>query len=169
MEDTAKQIYMQAVRFRNASNLISKAWSETNDIDLHVAPFVVNAAFSIELHLKCLYLLENGKLPDRKVGHHLGKLYRRLSEESRIVISMCFKLINDNDPIHQELKKQVPEAHDSIEKIIEASSDAFKKWRYSYESGYTSFQSSEPVLIAIESRILQLKPEWNGTPQNVLR
>ena len=60
MEDTAKQIFLQAKRFRNAGNLISNALGETNDVDLDIAPFIVNAAFSTELYLKCIYVLEYG-------------------------------------------------------------------------------------------------------------
>lgn len=169
MEDTAKQIFLQAKRFRNAGNLISNALGETNDVDLHIAPFIVNAAFSTELYLKCIYVLEYGKLPKEKKTHKLDDLFRSLSQESKDTISGFFEALNSMDPVHQEMKKHVPDVDESLEGVLKGASNAFRNWRYNYEMKPTSFQSSNSVMTAMEVRIFELKPEWNKAPRNVLR
>lgn len=162
--DTAKQIFLQARRFRNAGNLISQALSQTNDVDMHIGPIIVNKAFATELYLKCIYYIEKGRAP-KKGGHDLGKLFRQLSNESRDTISGYFEALNSMDPLHLELKKHVPELDESLEKILDAASHAFVSWRYNYEYKPTSFQSSSSVLTAMEICIFQYRPEWNDTPQ----
>ncbi|WP_214757196.1 hypothetical protein [Exiguobacterium sp. s123] len=163
--DNARQIFLQARRFRNAGDLIGKALSETNDVNMYIGPIVVNKAFSTELYLKCLYYLENGKDSKKRDGHNLGKLFRELSKESQNTISGYFEALNSLDPLHLELKKHVPELDESLEKILDSASHAFISWRYNYQYQPTSFQSSNAVLTALEICIFQIRPEWNDTPQ----
>jgi len=58
MAVNAKEVFSTAEVFRDAARILDRSMSE--GLMLHLAlPLVVNAAFSTELYLKCLLLVEN--------------------------------------------------------------------------------------------------------------
>jgi hypothetical protein len=85
-----------------------------------VAPFVVNAVFSIELYLKTLHCL----LDSNYRSHHLFNLYERLDDNTKSVFSSAA------DDIRPRYKLQ--EGVDVVV-CLESLSKAFEDWRYLYE------------------------------------
>ena len=116
-----KSIYDQAVSFANSSNLIyEKDLKKTPRNGQGITPFVVNAAFSAELYLKCL-LKTCGKDIH---SHTLTALFKALPNKIK-------------DKINKH-KKQL-EAEYDVEKNalfkehLKNINNAFINWRYVYE------------------------------------
>jgi HEPN domain-containing protein len=85
-----------------------------------VAPFVVNAAFSIEIYLKTIHEAFGNLLR----GHDLYKLYDQLSEEPR---DMIVSAANDVRPRYKLSGGM------TIVSCIKDLNRAFENWRYLYE------------------------------------
>lgn len=164
--DKVKQMFLQARRFKNAGAVLADKWSETDDIDLYVAPFIVNSSFAIELYLKCIYMIENGKEPNRV--HKLDLLYKKLSRESKDSIAAIFMLVNERSGSYHALKDKVPGFDWSIEGVLASASQAFVNWRYSFEGNLTSFSSPQSIFIALESCIFMLREDLNNEPQPIV-
>lgn len=98
---------------------------------------VVCLAFSVELYTKDLHLIVNGEVPR---GHNILELFRALQpdtqEEIRCVASMQ-KVIGfysmQTSPLYTPKDKDKRPITDVLEQKIHTISDAFEKWRYSYE------------------------------------
>jgi hypothetical protein len=87
----------------------------------YLAPFAVNAAFSIELYLKAIGI-QNGI---RLRGHKLLKLYDALPPGARDAVDRVAP-----DFVSRHNLEEPPD----IRKFLTALNDAFTTWRYSYES-----------------------------------
>jgi hypothetical protein len=158
MNYTAKDIYNTANNFLAAANVLNEKLSETNDIGTYIAPIITNTAFSIELYLKCIYMIEKGQ-PAPNI-HHLDKLYRKLSKESRDMIEAIYDMLVPQSQTLMVLKQKVPEMKTDLDSVLKEMSSAFIKWRYSFEGNITGFPASGPIIDALRSRIKMLKPEW---------
>jgi hypothetical protein len=140
------------------------AWvSDQNDF---FTPLIVNAAFSLELHLKYLILNDNLQLH----GHELYKLFQALRPETRTKLEERF---NDISSRHQNQLAPIIQSLYTLENIriewridllLELSSKAFSEWRYVYESTEkthagktTSFIGYSHIIYAIRSLISDSK------------
>jgi hypothetical protein len=157
MSYTAKDIYNSANNFLAAANVLNEKLSETNDIGTYIAPIITNTAFTIELYLKCIYMIEKGR-PTQ--GHYLDKLYGQLSKESRDMIEAIYDMLVSQSPTVMILKQKVPDMRTDLNSVLKEMSRAFIKWRYSYEGNITGFPASGPIIDALRTRIKMLKPEW---------
>ncbi|MGY4796022.1 hypothetical protein ACVNNN_13550 [Lysinibacillus fusiformis] len=158
MNYNAKEIYNTAKSFLAASIALNKKLSETNDISTYIAPIVTNTSFSIELLLKCIYMIEKGQ-PAPNI-HHLDKLYRKLSDESRTIIEMIYDMLVSQSQTTMVLKQKVPEMKIDLDSALKEMSSAFINWRYSYEKKLTGFPTAGPIIDALMGRIKILEPDW---------
>ncbi len=117
--------------------------------DDFITPYVVNGAFSLELHLKLLGFLQS-KVWSRK--HGLNELFDGLSEESRIAIDAAVK---DSLSTSEFLRKALSllESKGVIiewdtRNLLKRSAAAYVNWRYAFEStpgcfaGYSEIQKA---------------------------
>ncbi|ARU60706.1 hypothetical protein CBW65_06110 [Tumebacillus avium] len=158
MKYEAKDIYNTANSFLAASNALNQKLSETNDVGTYIAPIITNAAFSIELYLKCIYLIENKK-PAPNI-HQLDKLYKGLSDESKAVIEVIYNVLIIQSGTDMAMKEKVPETNLDLDSVLKGMSSAFINWRYSFEKRFTGFAGSGPLINALKSRIKILEPGW---------
>lgn len=114
-------MYGQANSFAEVANSIyNNGLKKSPYKGSSTAPFVVNAAFSIELYLKTIHNAYSNKIK----GHNLAILYKNIPEKGKeIFISAS----NDVRPLYQL------EADADIHSCLESLSNAFEKWRYLYE------------------------------------
>lgn len=157
MNYDVKSIFTQANNFLAASNALNEKLSETDDIGTYIGPIITNTAFTIELYIKCIYMIEK-RQPVQ--GHFLDKLYRKLSKESRDIIEAIYDMLVPQSQTIMMLKQQVPDMKIDLDSVLKEMSGAFVKWRYSYEGNLTGFPASGPVIDALRGRIKILKPEW---------
>jgi hypothetical protein len=124
-------------------------------------PMVTCSAFSLELHLKCLVLIEGRNA--RKEGHNLKDIFSKLSLESKQKIRNGYEQSRASDRAKFAAIKGIPpRPPDDFEFVLNASSKAFEKFRYAYE-GIVENQTgwlAGPIIDSVRARILELKPEW---------
>ncbi len=122
-----KPISLNDQIFRQA-NSFAKIANEIYDHDLKtspykgssVSPFVVNAAFSIELYLKTIHNFYGNQIR----GHHLSKLYENMPNNGKVhFLNAALDIRN-----RYELTKG-----SDITTCLESLSYAFENWRYVYE------------------------------------
>lgn len=115
-----QQMFRHACAFAEVADMAeAKFCHDTADIEWYSTPASVNSAFACEVFLKSL-LLSYG-VPARK-KHRLKELYETLPEDVKEWIKY-YTLIHCGGGWKDAL------GFDQLEKI----SDAFVKWRYSYE------------------------------------
>lgn len=125
-------------------------------------PGIVCSAFSLELYLKCLILLEGNKYTGT---HKLDKLFQKLSQDSQTAIrNGCTPLLQ-----MQNIWNGVPRPPSSpplpvldFDYALQASRNAFDVFRYVYETekldGGNWF--GQPIIQCTKERIIALRPEW---------
>lgn len=86
-----------------------------------IAPFVVNAAFSVEIYLKTMHFIHGEKLR----GHNLLDLFERFNHECKTIF---LSTAHDVRPLYKL------EENMSILDCLRSLSTAFEDWRYLYEN-----------------------------------
>jgi len=137
-------------------------YSERNPGDqLFVWPLVVNEAFCLELHLKCLIRLSGGSPPQK--NHKVKNLFQSLqaTEQAKVESFLKDELSSHPEAIEAGI------AHD-IHSILERSQDQFVAGRYWHEglkpsrdsAGIASNAGAGQLIKALNRRILELQPSW---------
>lgn len=121
-------------------------------------PWTMNAAFCIELYLKCLAWLETGKYNNRE--HKLWELFCCLPKNTQDSLALAYQMDVDQDPVRQTLKAQKGKPIDLVSEL-KASTSAFVIVRYAFEDtpDATSFGVG-PLADRLREKILSLRPEW---------
>ena len=121
--------------------------------DDYFTSLIVNAAFSLELHLKYLILVKKKK---EVKGHDLLKLYEQLSPRTQDDLQSVFNTISDSQPLIKQSLKLMKESDGidipwTITDLLRESGKAFEKWRYLYEkqTECTSFAGYGELVFAI--------------------
>jgi hypothetical protein len=101
-----------------------------------IAPFIVNSAFSIELHLKTLGQIHNKPLK----GHELLVLYDALPPDAYHSID---KVLPDC------IKKYGPTSGADVRTCISGLNDAYREWRYYFELARTRTVHFEQLIFLL--------------------
>ena len=149
-----------------------EAWQE--DADSYFSALIVNGAFSLELHLKHLYLLIEQK---QVRGHDLHKLFQGLSKYTQTNLEYIFQTISASQPFVQKSfdalnqKLHVTRIW-SIQTVLQESARAFESWRYCFEnaSQTSSFAGYGEAVYAMRIMSTQYKGQpdasADGPPQS---
>lgn len=116
-----------------------------------------NLAFSIELFLKCLILIETQK---PTTGHDLGVLYSKLSPNTQSKIESEFNKLYLNSAALKTLPDKAMKLH-TIQEVLETNSNTFEKYRYFYERGLKHGQGNMglgEIAQALQIVISQIDP-----------
>lgn len=136
----ARAMLNQADSFAFVANELYKRLNVKGLIDrpLLIAPFVVNAAFSIELYLKTLQELAGGA----KRGHKLVELFNALQQTQQDELQA--------QTIQLAAKqKHAPEIQ--LRNILLMLNDSFERWRYVYETPRTGLVNMRQAMLAMEA------------------
>lgn len=115
-----------------------EAWRK--DADSYFSALIVNGAFSLELHLKHLYLL----IEQRQArGHDLFKLFQGLSEYTRTNLETIFQAMSASQPLiktsFEAINRELGVTRNwSIQTVLQESARAFESWRYCFEGDSTA-------------------------------
>ncbi|MDO9557321.1 MAG: hypothetical protein Q7J82_07050 [Coriobacteriia bacterium] len=130
-----------------------------------LAPGFALSAFSVELALKALILLESGQC---RRGHDLGKLYKMVSPASQIVLAKEFTARCEQNPVLMQIRTDVIADGGDIPLTIESALDevgsSFESWRYVYEGNLPSVYGLQEAFVAISTRMAELRSANNGGP-----
>jgi len=121
-----KAMFNQAMAFFSSAIDIYNANLTKNPINPSgVAPFVVNAAFSLEIFLKTLSQIHGNV----QKGHELLNLYDVLPATAIDPIQQA------KADVEREAVRRWPEFDDFRTDVIQPMDKAFVEWRYGYEIG----------------------------------
>lgn len=136
----AQAMYLQGAAFATAAQLLDVELTSKRNAFI-AAPYVVNAAFALEVYLKSLYVALGVSAP----GHHdLSKLLANVPADARTAIQI------------QIPKYWVGEAADEnydLSAIVDSMAGAFVGWRYYYE-GKGGFMSVSPPRVMYALKVL---------------
>ncbi|MGE3240220.1 MAG: hypothetical protein AB7I57_04065 [Pirellulales bacterium] len=165
MANEPLETYINARAFWGALVAIVEYAERTPTDQLHVWPLVVNEAFCLELHLKCLIRLSGGS-PAQK-NHKIKKLFQSLSGSEQLNVKSQLESVINKHP--EAIEAGI--AYD-IESIVERSQDQFVSGRYWHEglkpsrdsAGIASNAGAAQLIEALNLRILDLQPSWRDVP-----
>jgi hypothetical protein len=103
------------------------------------APYLVNLAFSIELYIKLLRFLADGR---RMRGHNLHALFQKLEKAAPAVAEAVFR--------HH---RHAPGNRDEFAESLTDVKSIFEDWRYAYE---------HELLVAVPDSVLALADAFRG-------
>ncbi len=130
-----KLMYDQAVSFANVSNYIyEKDLKKIPREPKGITPFVVNAAFSAEMYLKCI----QKKYGEPSQTHTLTSLFKALPNKVK-------------DKINKH-KKQLESQYDVdsgtlFKEHLKTINNAFETWRYIYEKNNESIHIPTTIFV----------------------
>jgi hypothetical protein len=152
-----KQVFMTAEVYRASSVLLAKLIG--SGMPHFMIPMVTCSAFSLELHLKCLILLDGGA-PKRE--HDLEKLLSLLTPESQRTIRACYDVQQPKVQAMYAAVPGVPHPSTDFDFVLRASAKSFEKFRYAYEGIVGDKQGwlADEIRDCVRARILELRPEW---------
>ncbi|VTZ21664.1 conserved hypothetical protein [Methylocella tundrae] len=164
------KIFVQANCFYQALTILRDINPKNTQLVVDIGePFIVVAALTIELFLKCLLCIEKGEVPR---GHHLRFLFDNLSPSMRSRIRRAWdnSIAPDLAEVWNLHEKEfgIKIARD-LPAALCAGGNAFERIRYSYE-GKTKYLQFYLLDIPqhLRSIILELKPEWSALRRNYL-
>jgi hypothetical protein len=120
-------------------------------------PFALNHAFSAELHLKCLCLLESGQ---HITGHELSSVFRKVSLKSRDRIESHYQNIAATFKPGPGTSASKPA---SFAAMLEEHKNLFVDARYLFEKASGINFDIFPICLPIRRRTLELQPDWTNT------
>ena len=131
-------MFNQAVAFANTSALLyERDLRRPPRKGVSCTPFVVNAAFSIELYLKALAQKHGIALR----GHELAKLFKALPIQALSEIETVIPRCAANRALGEE---------PDFPRYLRELNTAFVDWRYCYELERTGAVSIEPTIFVME-------------------
>lgn len=101
----------------------------------YMQPFIMNGAFSLEIKMKLIYLLEKGVLLQ---GHNLLKLYEELGQTTKSHVREKVKEISNSSSWYRDISREINSKYKiqfswEPHKLISNSALAFDRWRYVFE------------------------------------
>lgn len=131
-------IFNQAAAFANTSALLfERHLRRIPRKGVRAVPFVVNAAFSIELYLKALAKKHGVSLR----GHELIKLYAALPDKALSEVQSVIQHCAANRALGEE---------PDFSAYLKNLNNTFVEWRYSYELEKTGPVHIEPTIFVME-------------------
>jgi hypothetical protein len=131
-------IFRHAVSFAStASYVYERDLKKAPRNGFGIAPFVVNAAFSIELYLKTLNQIHGNVVK----GHSLLDLYDAIPQKGHQAIHEAVSLYSHE----YRLSKRA-----DFRNLISEVDNAFVEWRYCYERERTSEVKIQPMIFLMK-------------------
>jgi hypothetical protein len=170
----ARSIFDSAGAYERAARLLNA--SSSHDLSLRL-PGHVNAALSLELYFKSLYLLEHGTefKVNGKHSHRFGQLFQELTEPTRKDLTERFKLaVSQMDPL--EIPRLESLIGGFVPKDLKTNlvewATIFTDLRYAhsfiekYEGKKVAMAFYPQIVAAVRGVILEREPSWASESAN---
>jgi hypothetical protein len=150
-----KSVFIAAGYYQDGATVLNMALSP--QVPSRFFPWSVLCAFSLELYLKCLLIMENGNAPET---HNLKELFRNLKRQTKAELKKQYYLKMQTDPVGK-MRLERGEAVD-LESDLETSKDAFVRMRYAYEGNLRDGAGFNVGVLAnrIREHVLKIHPDW---------
>jgi hypothetical protein len=156
----AFDVYINARSFWTAVGAIVKDANDKPNSQLHLFPMLINEAFCLELHLKCLKRYRRRRIARK---HEVDDLFKSLSAVDKRKIEAHLK-----DVLHEHQNAILNGFDHDIGSILARSRSTFLSMRYWHErmepskdaSGRSSNTGTAQLIEAVNRRLLDLNPMW---------
>jgi HEPN domain len=149
-----KDIFRTAEVFRTGSAILNN-----HGMPQCMFPMVICSAFSLELYLKSLILIEGGTYGKL---HDLEKLFSRVKPKSQKIIRASYETHKMKMDAMFATFKDIPAPKTDFDSVLHASAKAFENFRYAFE-GIVKDQEgwmASPICDSVRERIVELQPDW---------
>jgi len=150
----SKLAFLSAEAFLEICKVLIAAVRRGNMKILTLA-IATNAAFSLEMYLKCLLLLEEGRAP---YGHDIYRLFHSLSQSTRSELTKDHEAFVNSKPSFAAQARQTGTST-NLEELLKLGRNAFTAFRYAHEQipSKTDF-GLNGLTCCVRERILKLRP-----------
>jgi hypothetical protein len=154
-----ERLFKTAEVFRASSLILGNLMNQ--GMPQYMFPMVMCSAFSLELHLKCLILIERSASAR---GHDLEQLFSKITMASQTMIRRCYEKQRAKAAARFAAVKGVPQPKTDFDFVLHVSAKAFEKFRYAYEGIAESPVGwmAAPICDCVRERILELQPDWEN-------
>lgn len=151
------RVFKSACGFRKAAKLLKEPYKNGED-DL-LFPLATNLAFAAELFMKCLLYLEAVSV---RKQHPLKTLFRSLSKKHQGHIEKLFLEEVRKKPHIPKIEAIELSFKFEIDKVLEATNNAFEEWRYIFEERDQTvlFFGMEEFVDALHTYVLTVELDW---------
>jgi hypothetical protein len=127
----------------------------------YMFPMVICSSFSLELHLKCLILVEGGT--SRKL-HDLEQLFSKISLKSQTIIRASYETRRAKTDVMLAAVKGVPAPKTDFDFVLHAGARVFEHFRYAFEGTVQDQEGwiAGPICECVRERTVELKPDWKN-------
>jgi HEPN domain-containing protein len=168
--DETRRLYRAGCEFSASAEILNYP-NGLDDITYN-NPRDISLLFSIELFLKCLLSVEGKEIPKGRDGHHLRKLFDKISDENKQVIREKYSSLIPA-PTNYQLDKYKGTSYyklkdeTDIKEVLTMISSVYMHLRYVYEGHEFAVINAPIILVAVRSRIDSIKPDFqnNGIPK----
>jgi HEPN domain-containing protein len=159
----AKSAFLTAEAFLEVCKAILEERKRGNTRMLNLA-LATNAAFSLEIYLKCLLLLEEG---DARRGHDIYKLFHELNSSTQSELTKAHDAFVRSKPsLVSEMRGK--RLSTDLKELLKRGRNAFVNFRYTYEQVTPKSDFAlNGLTYCIRERILKLRPEWKSALADV--
>jgi hypothetical protein len=162
----AAPFFRNGAAFWNAYCSIADSVGERNGDLSQFAPLFVNLAFSGELFLKVLLIVETGTSVR---GHDLCKLFNQLPLPVRDAIQQRFDAAQSASQMHGMLASIRPSLKVSFSSALKEASRTFEAWRYPGEGELNAPGPLQMIVEAVKDQLLQTHMALESTLNGPLR
>lgn len=152
-----KEVFKTAEIFRATPQILTNLIPREPQ---YILPLIICSSFSLELHLKCLILIEGGT-PGKL--HDLERLFSKLTPNSQKIIRACYEPARlKRDAMFAGVYAAAKIApRTDFDSVLHAGAKAFENLRYHFE-GVAKDQGwmAGPIRDCVRQRIIELHPEW---------
>jgi hypothetical protein len=158
-----KLAFVSAEAFLEICKVLTAAINSGNRGILSLA-LATNAAFSLEMYLKCLLLLEEQRAPHL---HDMHDLFHALSSSTQSELIEAHENFVSFNPSFIEQARQT-ESQTDLENLLKLGRNAFTDFRYVHERiPSETVWGLNGLTKCVRERILELQPSWNSALQEV--
>lgn len=158
-----KLAFVSAETFFEICKVLHTAIQSGNTRILTLA-MATNAAFSLEMYLKCLFLLEEGRAPR---GHDIHRLFHALSHSTQSELTEAHENFVSSNPSFVQRARRTQSPTD-LETLLRLGRSAFTDFRYAHERiPSETVWGLNGLIKCVRERILELQPSWNSALREV--
>ena len=159
----SKLAFVTAEAFLEVCKVLNKAIESGNTRILTLA-MATNAAFSLEMYLKCLLLLEKGHASR---SHDIHDLFHALSESTQAQLTKDHQDFVDSHSSFTVQARQTGSPN-NLEELLNLGRNTFTDFRYAHERipSKTIF-GLNGLTFCVRERILKLRPDWKSALEEI--
>ena len=155
IKDSIEHTYMSATKFEQVAYQQLQLFNLSGS-NPPVQQYVVNITFALELHLKCLIMIETNEKPIHE--HNLKRLFNALLKEDLTAIKKNYQTLIKKNMTLKVIRNEGIKVNSSFWHVIEEMQKSYNEWRYISIDGLpkNNIIGTGEIINAVKKRINEL-------------